>query len=125
MKRILFLSKSRLSQNLMELVIPSIPKKVVLTGSIDLNSLAGAYLPKPFNLVMIDENILENGGIDTLSTLFEASAFRHAKRVAICHKNSRLNREAAAAVGIAYFHTKPFLAEELAGIIERYLGTKK
>ena len=121
MKRILFLSKSRLSQNLMELITPCIPKKVILTGITDSAVLATMYFPKPIQLIIIDENFLDEAFEGTLTELFSSFAFRHAKKVLVCHKNSKLNREKLSDLGIAYFHTKPFLAEELATIIEKYL----
>ena len=125
MKRILFLSKSRLSHNLMDLITPCIPKRIVLTGLTDSGALTTTYFPKPIQLVMIDENFLDETFENTLTELFATFAFRHAKKVLICHKNSKTDRERLTALGINYFHTKPFLAEELAAIIEKYLGQKK
>lgn len=125
MKRILFLSKSRLSQNLMELIIPCIPKKISLTGINDPDGLSSAYFPKPVQLVMLDENFLEETSEETLREQFSSFGLRHAKKILVCHKNSRADRKKAAELGISHFHTKPFLAEELAAIIEKYLGHKK
>lgn len=125
MKRILFLSKSRLSQNLMELIIPCIPKKIAFTSIHDPAELAPAYFPKPIQLVMLDENFLEESSEETLKEQFSSFGLRHAKKILICHKNSRANRNKVSELGITHFHTKPFLAEELATIVEKYLGHKK
>lgn len=125
MKRILFLSKSRLSQNLMELIIPCIPKKIALTGLNDPVALATAYFPKPFQLVMLDENFLGETPEEALREQFASFGLRHAKKILVCHKNSRADRDKFANLGITHFHTKPFLAEELAAIVDKYLGHKK
>jgi hypothetical protein len=124
MKRIVFLSKSRLARNLLELIVPAIPKKVHYTGCPDLTVLAKTNFAKPVQLVLIDENFCSDSELDVLTKTLQTSAFQSAKRLAFANKSSARNRDQWDKLRVSHVHIKPFLAEELANLIEKNLGPR-
>lgn len=126
MKRVVFLSRSKLALNLMELVMPSVPKKIQFRGFGNLEEIKKTYFPKPIQLVIVDDNILDGAaGTELHDILSNSLALKGARKIAVTSKSPRVDKAALAALGLTHSYIKPFLPEELAGIIDKNLGGKK
>lgn len=124
MKRILFISRSGLCQNLFREVLSLVSVKTEVVA-LEAFSKAEALRPdeKRFSLVVIDQNCIEGEETAASSeTVIGHPSVSPAKKILI-HAHDRkpdprlTSRIAFEAVGI-----KPFLPEELAALIEKNLS---
>lgn len=126
MKRVLFVTKSKLSQNLLEIIIKSIPKKLEYHVVSNLDDLQIAFFPKPIQLVIIDSNVLsENGFQEAEWDLFKTSKLKASKKILIHARDTKFDLDKLKSVGVLQSLSKPFLPEELVEIINKQLGSKK
>jgi DNA-binding response OmpR family regulator len=125
MKRIVFLSRSKLALNLMELIIPFVPKKAQVSGFSNVGEFEKAYFVKPVQLLVIDENFCDKNDVATLAKTIKKTTFKTARKIILIGKNSNSDRQRFLELDANHFHTKPFLPEELAEIIDRNLGSHK
>ena len=124
MKRVLFISKSRLCHNLLQAVVTLVPKKAELTCA---ETIAEALLlPRrgaPVRLILVDWNALmeEKNGVKEAVKLGEHRLLASAVRILLHNRGAPFPEEALREQHFAGFHAKPFLPEELAGIINDHL----
>lgn len=121
MKHVIFVSQSKLSQNLMTLIVKSIPRKMNFHCFDRIEDVNKNYFPKSVQLAIVDKNTLSDASQKT----FTPKAFRNAKIVLIHTRDFHPNREQLKTASISDFLTKPFLSEELVEMIENKLGYKK
>lgn len=121
MKHVIFVSKSKLSQNLMTLIVRSMPRKLHFTCFDSVAAAEHQYFTKPIQLVIVDKNALQN----TTQKPFSQKALKNAKTVLIHTREAHINREQLKEAGISDLLTKPFLAEELVEMIDNKLGYKE
>lgn len=124
MKRVLFISKSRLCHNLLKAVVTLVSKKTepVCVESID-EALSLPRRGAPFRLILVDWNAIaeEKNGVEETAKLNGHRLLADAARVLLHSHGADLPEGALKGQNFSAFHAKPFLAEELAGIIERHL----
>lgn len=120
MKQIVFISKSRLSQNLLGLLIPLIPTKTALKSYDSLASAAAQS--KAVNLLIIDANVLPTTGATNSLDFLQKPAWKKAAPVLIHSRHQQLDQAALKAAGISNFYVKPFLSEELVTLIKDNLS---
>lgn len=125
MKRIVFLSRSKLALNLMELLVPFVPKKAQVSGFSSLEQFEKTYFAKPVQLIIVDENFLGENGAASVAQAFKRSNLKGAGKIVLVGKNTAAAKEKFSSLEPAHFHTKPFLPEELAAIIDLNLGSRK
>lgn len=121
MKHVIFVSKSKLSQNLMTLIVRSMPRKINFNCFDSIDAAEHQYFAKPIHLAILDKNTLP----DTAQKLFTQKALKNAKTVLIHTRDEHINREQLKNAGIHDSLTKPFLAEELVEVIDNKLGYKE
>lgn len=124
MKHMLFLSPSELSQNLMELIVPTIPRKIHFQSCRNLGELQSHYFSKPVTCTIIDERFLMENNFAELSAVFEKINLKKSKKILFYTSQGPFLRSGSE-LGFDESHAKPFLAEELKEIIRRALGLKK
>ncbi|MBI2340254.1 MAG: hypothetical protein HYU99_07820 [Deltaproteobacteria bacterium] len=124
MKKILFISKSRLCHNLLQAVAALVPKKV---EAVCVESVAEALsLPRrgsAMDLVLVDWNALEEAksGIREIGQFHDHRRLEGAARVLIHARGASLWENELKEQNFSGFYAKPFLAEELAKIIGDHL----
>jgi len=109
-KRVLFVTKSKLAQNLLGIIIQSIPKKIELVTLDDLKTVGDSYFAKPINLILLDESVIVN--TEEFKNL-DKTKLKNAKRILIHKRNSKVDKSNLGNLGIKQFHAKPFLTEEI------------
>lgn len=123
MKRIVFLSRSRLSQNLLSLVLESIPnKKIELITVSSLNELQKTFFPKPIHSIILDASIL-TGDVDTSG--LGAKSLQKAQRILIHNRHHTIPSKLIDELRIDQTCTKPFTPEELTNIVQQSIGGAK
>ncbi|MBI4410917.1 MAG: hypothetical protein HY541_00335 [Deltaproteobacteria bacterium] len=124
MKRVLFISKSPLCHNLFQAVVTLIPKKAeaVCVESVD-EALSLSRRGRPFRLILVDLNALadEKNGAKAAVRLGEHRLLEPAARILLHSRGAALPDQALKEQNFSAFYTKPFLAEELAKIIDDHL----
>lgn len=121
MKHVIFVSKSKLSQNLMTLIVRSMPRKISFHCFDSVDAAEHQYFAKPIHLVIVDKNTL----LDTTQKPFTQKSLKNAKTLLIHTRDAPVNREQLKNTGISDLLTKPFLAEELVEMIDNKLGYKE
>lgn len=123
MKHILFISKSQLAQNLMELIVKTIPKKVDFRVANSLDELENHTWRKPLQLLIFDANVMTESG-ELLTRMLTQKAFKGARRILIHAHQSQtvLPAHEMRALGMHQLLAKPFLPEELIELIEKNTG---
>ncbi len=120
MKQIVFISKSRLSQNLLGLLIPLIPTKTTLKS---YDSLAAAATQnKAVNLLVIDANVLPVTEITKALDFLQKPVWKKSKAVLIHSRHQQMDQAALKSAGLTNFYVKPFLSEELVNLIKENLS---
>lgn len=121
MKRVVFVSRSKLSQNLLGLIMQSLPKKIEYTPLNTLEELEEALFSKAIHLILIDHNTIHPesswAGLETKPLKTARKVFIHTRKTKLPHDLEE--------VGFHQAVTKPFLTEELVELIENHLGGKK
>jgi len=125
MKRLLFVTKSKLSQNLLEIIVKTLPKQIdyhTLSNFSDLNTNS---LSKTIQLMIIDQNSLpSNLKNDGLWSPLQSKYLKNAKKILINNRNDTIDQDFLKSLGFSQFLTKPFLTEELIDVLQKYLGGK-
>lgn len=126
MKRILFVTQSRLSQNLLGIIIKSIPRKIDYLTFSSLDEINATSLKKPVHLVIIDLNVFE-GLAPTPKALavFEGRTLKKARKLIIHDRQAAMDHRQLKTLGIDQGMSKPFLPEELVTLIMKSVGDKK
>jgi DNA-binding NtrC family response regulator len=120
MKQIVFISKSRLSQNLLGLLIPLIPTRTALKS---YDSLAAAAAQnKAVNLLVIDANVLPVTTSPQTFDFLQKPVWKKTSPVLIHSRHQQVDQAALKAAGITHFYVKPFLSEELVTLIKDNLS---
>lgn len=112
--KILFLSKSRLSHNLLRAVLPLVPKEIQLECLQSLRDLESFKMRGAFHILLADLNVFEKK--DSLHAL-RHTALKGAKKILIHTHNAEFDRLAYEEEGFKQFHAKPFLTNTLAEVI--------
>ena len=124
-KKVIFISKSRLTQNLMELIINAVPRRLGFESFDDLAAFKKAALLKTVHLIILDQNCLpEATAVAELDLLFSRKQFKAAKKIFIFSHGTKIDYDTFKNCGIQQFYTKPFLPEEFIEIISHHLGIK-
>ncbi|EKD51963.1 MAG: hypothetical protein ACD_62C00150G0005 [uncultured bacterium] len=122
-KRVVFVSGSRLAQNLFEMIIRGIPRKIEFTAYDNLDAVAQAYFPNKVNLIILDQNCLSgDAGANLLTKAFVRGAFKTSKRMFVYSRNKVFDHEDLKQNGFKYQYAKPFLPEELIVMLSEHLG---
>lgn len=124
MKHLLFISQSRLSHNLLRTILPLVPVRVDLTCLENIDEIN--TMPrrgKPYSLILFDWNALSElkdvgGKLDELNShpLLKRGESILIHTHGVDYKDPLLSKK-----GFKGFYAKPFLAEELASIIEKHM----
>lgn len=122
MKRIYFVTKSKLAQNLMDIIIKSINKKIDYKTLNFLSDLKSTPAAKPVQLLIVDHNAVENHP-ETLD-LIDSKQFSKSKKIFVHSRSVKINRDRLEQLGFTHFLTKPFLPEEFIELIHSSLGGK-
>lgn len=123
MKRVVFISRSKLSQNLLSLVLESIPnKKIELVTVSNLIELQKTFFPKPIHSIIIDASVL-TGDVDTSG--FNAKSLQKAQRILIHSRHHTIPGKLIDELHVDQTCTKPFTPEELTGIVQQSIGGAK
>ncbi|MBF0104760.1 MAG: hypothetical protein HQM16_05480 [Deltaproteobacteria bacterium] len=119
MKRIIFISRSKLSQNLMEIIIKSINKKIDYKPLSSLKELSKAHYSRPVQIVIVDNNAVrgEKTSDTELFGAFESRYFVKSKKIFLHTRKDAIDRDLLERHGFGVFLVKPFLTEELIDII--------
>ena len=120
MKRILFISRSELSHNLLRAILPLVSYKVRLVCVDEFSeAMALPQKGKPFDFILVDWNSLSS--LENLSEKLEilnnARLFKEVRRALICPHDVDCSESLLQENGFVAFHRKPFLTEELAAVI--------
>jgi hypothetical protein len=122
MKTLVFISKSRLSQNLLGLLVPLVPTKLSYITFDSLADAAKANFVKPAHLIIFDRNVLP----ETLSTndfvFADKPNLKKATRILIHSRHADTDDTDLTPGDFAHCYVKPFLAEELVGIMKDNLA---
>jgi hypothetical protein len=123
MKRAIFVTKSKLSQNLAELIVQHIPKKIEFHSYDSLLSMEALYFPKPIQLILMDAHSINIAGEREIKVL-EKSSLKKAKRVLLHSRGQALDQEFLNKIDVKAMATKPCLADELMNLILKHVGYK-
>ena len=119
MKKILFISRSKLSHNLFRAVLPLVPVKLEAV-CVEMLEEAGKISKRgrAYALILADGNAFTETQVPAaMATIDKHPLLKGARRVLINSKDG-FNPRVLKEVGFI-FYTKPFLPEELAGLIEK------
>ncbi|OGQ08919.1 MAG: hypothetical protein A3G32_02070 [Deltaproteobacteria bacterium RIFCSPLOWO2_12_FULL_40_28] len=117
MKRVIFVSKSRLSWNLLCTVVGLVPSRVELFYAEDPETLAS--MPKgvkPFHLLLVDWNIFE-GATSYAARFWNHPSFSNAHKILLYAHKKNPDENKLREVGFISFHEKPLLVDELKALI--------
>lgn len=124
MKRILFITRSGLCQNLFREVLSLVPGRTEMMAAETLSQIE-AFRPeeKKFSLVVIDQNCLDGEGIpDSSGTVIGHPAVSSAKKILIHSYDRKPDPRLTSKITFEAVGIKPFLPEELASLIEKNLS---
>lgn len=113
MKRLIFVSQSRLCQNLLALIAKSFPKKIDLTTLTDLNELNTLPSTKPINTIIFDEHAVDK----VCPTVFLKPRFKQAKKILIHGSHAKIDKEKLSRLGQVQTKAKPLLPEEIIALM--------
>lgn len=109
MKRLIFVSQSRLCQNLLALIAKSFPKKIDLITLTDLDEFNTLPSTKPINTIIFDEHTLDK----VCPPVFLKPRFKQATKIFIHGSNTKIDKEKLSRLGLVQTKVKPFLPEEI------------
>lgn len=122
MKRVLFISRSKLSHNLLRAVLPLTAEKTDLVCLDSADEIPKVpKRGKPFRLVVVDSNCFgkDENPKEFTDRLNEHPLAKKAGRVLIYSHLTDVKKDLLRKKGFGSFHAKPFSAEELANIVCR------
>lgn len=120
MKHLLFISQSKLSQNLLRPVLVLTSKKMALRCCESVETIPWPKKGRSdFQLILIDWNAIneEKKLEDSLASLDQNRALSGAVRVLIHPLHAVIEKELFNKYGFTGYYIKPFLAKDLADII--------
>ncbi len=124
-KHVVFISKSKLSQNLIELIVKTIPRKIDFTTFDDLHEVALAFFPKNIQLVILDHNSIPKENSDLVfQQAFGKRQLKQAKKILMFSRDVDLDHEYLKAQGFQHSYAKPFLPDELIDMVSQNLGIR-
>lgn len=123
-KRIAFISRSHLSQNLLGLVVATLPQKTEYQAFDDLSEAQGKNHGKNFTLVMVDLNAVNDIPKMDVQTFLSQRGFRNAKKILLHVRDRTLNPSEWTDLGFDFFLTKPFLPQEFLTLVTKRSGGK-
>lgn len=122
MKRVLFLSRSVLCQNLLALLLENYPDKIDHIYESQYDHVIKSVAGKTIHLIIMDANsISETSSPAALDSKYMGKA----KRLLIHDRSKKPSDEFIMRFKINQTLAKPFTEEELADIIENTLGETK
>ena len=121
MKRVLFISPSKLAQQLMGLIVAGIPKKTEFRALSGLAEASGVFFTKPVQLIILDAALFQNG---LLQELRQKPFAQSSLKILLADKAHIPSLAERHEWGIATCLVKPFLAEELTSLLNDKLGNK-
>ncbi|OVE80817.1 hypothetical protein BVY03_05405 [bacterium K02(2017)] len=107
-------------------MIQSIKIKIDYHTHNNLSELNKLDLSKPVKLIIMDHNIigsLKNLNESHLESLTSKN-FVKAKKILLHQRQANINHNLLKQFGFQHYLTKPFLANELIELINKYLGVK-
>lgn len=128
-KRIAFLSRSHLSQNLLRLVLATLSQKTEYHAFGDLldahnKSHGKGASPKPFTLMVIDLNAVHDIPKMNVQNLLSQRLFRDAKKILVHMRDADIAPQEWMSFGFDGFLTKPFLPQEFLALVTKKAGGK-
>jgi DNA-binding NtrC family response regulator len=123
-KRIAFISRSHLSQNLLGLVVATLPQKVEYQSFDNLSAAQNQNHGKNFTLVMIDFNAVSDSPQTDTQAFLSQRGFRNAKKIMLHTRDSVINPQDWTPLGFNGFLTKPFLPQEFLTLVTKKLRGK-
>lgn len=124
-KRIAFISRSHLSQNLLGLVVATLPQKVEYQAFDDLSQTQGKNPGKNFTLVVIDFNAVNDIPKMDIQAFLSQRSFRSAKKILLHIRDTALSPLEWTNLGFDGFLTKPFLPQEFLTLVTKKMGGEK
>lgn len=124
MKEILFVSSSRLSQNLFKTVLSRFATRLNVHCLDSLDEIQGpGKKGKPVHLMVIDQNCFKNqdDSLRNLPLLLKQRPFAQAIRILISPRHAQNIRESSQKDFFHHCYVKPFLPSELTQIVWDHL----
>lgn len=122
MKNVIFISKSRLAQNLFGLLMPQVPGKISFAAFDSIDAAAKMHFAKPIHLLALDRNALPESLGETDLSFAQKNNLKKANRILIHSRHDALDSNALNHLEIKQSYAKPFLAEELVTIVKNNLA---
>lgn len=123
-KRIAFISRSHLSQNLLGLVVATLPQKIEYQAFSDLSEAQSKNHGKTFTLVVIDFNAVNDLPKTNVQDFLSQRSFRDAKKILLHVRDAILNPSEWINLGFDGFLAKPFLPQEFLTLVTKKSGGK-
>lgn len=124
-KRVIFISKSTLSQNLLEMIIKTIPRKVDFIPYRDMAAVMRTYFPKTVQLVIMDYNAMPKEDAEgVFQEVFSKKNLKQSKKVMIYSREAAIDHNKMKKLGVDYIYAKPFLPNEFIELVSKHLGIK-
>lgn len=122
MKRILFISQSKLAQQLMALVVAAVPRKIDFYSAKSVAEISEEFSNKPVQLIVIDHTNSTKG---TLQDLLPKPFAKTSQKILLVDKDNIPTPTERQTLQIDSCLVKPLLADELANVINKRLGEGK
>lgn len=113
MKRVLFISQSELSHNLIKMVIPLLTKKIDVTCALGLEDITQLDASKKIHLVVVDGNVLEGVEVGDFINNLKQVPFLSGVMFALIY-GSKFEKALAHKDHFQFTAKKPFLPMDLA-----------
>ena len=121
-KHIVFVSRSRLAHNLLGLFTQTSPKQIQCTCFVDFSSLAESNISHTVHLMIVDHAVFLEGKTEhEISQILQGRFFKQAKKILLHGRHDQFDETHLRENGFCHFLAKPFLPEEMIGLIQRCL----
>lgn len=121
-KHVVFLSRSHLAHNVMELLIASVNKRVSLSCYTDFTVLRETPIAHTISLMIVDHNVFLLGGSEhQLLQDLNRRFFKSARKILLHGREADFDAAHMRDAGFSHFLRKPFLPEELLQIMQASL----
>lgn len=125
MKNLLFITKSKLTPNLMNLILPELQRKTSMQIATNLNKIDSGLAKKKWDLVVIDDSAFQDFEAVDFKTFFINHKLQQTTKIAFQSPKQPLSPEVIEELGLLASHSKPFLPENLVQLLNTSLGNAK
>jgi hypothetical protein len=121
MKQIAFITKSKLSQNLMGLLVPSLGQKISYVTFDSFETASAYHFAKPVHVMIFDQNVFDDLKDECDWSFFEKPNLKKSEKILIYARHRDIDTGNLRELGFTAFHAKPFLPEELIELLKHHL----